>query len=119
MIKIIRVKLCIRSRKVIMSYTNKYETCKICGDYDRIEDHKCAPKMYFRHPDWGEEWNEIYAYDMKDAAKRFAVMYNEDGDYSLMNDTEEVIIRDGTVEKVFKISAEPSIEYYAEEKEKE
>ena len=74
-------------------------------------------KFYFKHEDWGEEFQPIEAFDMEDAAEKFAERYNEDGDYCLMNHSEDVLISDGTIEKVFTVYAEPTVNYSAYEKE--
>jgi hypothetical protein len=91
--------------------------CPTCKEFvfDGIV-HRCEPIYYFKHENWGEEFQEIRAIDFDDAAEKFAKLYNEDGDYSLMNgDTEEVIISDGKTEKKYKVSAEQAIEYHVEE----
>lgn len=69
---------------------------------------------FFKHDDWGDDWQEICADDFEHAAKRFAEIYN-DGDYALMDDEQTVIISNGKIEKTFVISAEPSIKYFARE----
>lgn len=91
--------------------------CNICGEWVlRVVGHKCLPIMYFKHEDWDDEWQEIRARDYEEAALKFAEIYN-DCDYALMNHDTDVIIFDGEEEKVFTVSAEPSVEYYAREKE--
>ena len=99
-----------------MSEFGDFKKCNICGKYDWDKKHKCPPIMYFKHENWGEDWEEIRAYDHKNAAEEFAKMYNEDGDYSLMNSEVEVFISDGKIEKIFVVSAEASIDYWVEEK---
>ena len=93
-----------------------YKKCEICEEYDWIDSHKCPPKMYFKNENWGDEWQEIHARHMRDAAIRVGKMYNDDGDYALMDDEIEVLILDGKTEKLFIVSAEASIEYHAQEK---
>lgn len=94
-----------------------FSKCRECGEYDWVKKHKCPPVFYFKHDSWGEELQKIYAHSFEDAALRFAKKFNEDGDYSLMDDgKEEVIISDGVTEKIFIVRAETSIEYYADEK---
>ena len=84
------------------------------------EPHKCPPLFYFRHENWGEELQEIRATDFEDAAERFAKMYNEeDGEYCLLNEEEDVIISDGKIEKKFIVSAEQSVDYSVSEVEEE
>lgn len=91
--------------------------CKICNEWDWGDGHhKCPPVMYFKHEDWDDEWQEIRARDYEEAALKFAEIYN-DCDYALMNHDTDVIIFDGEEEKAFTVSAEPSIDYHATEKE--
>ncbi len=94
------------------------EDCKICGElkFD-WKDHNCPLIFYFKHEDWGEEFQEIRAWSFSDASARFAEMYNEEGDYTLMNNTVEVLISDGQEEKKFKVSANTEICYSSEEVE--
>jgi hypothetical protein len=90
--------------------------CKTCGDIDWQDGtHKCPPIFYFEHENWGEEPQSIRARDFEDAAKKFAAIYNEDGDYTLMGNEEKVIISDGITKKTFIVSAEQAIDYYAKE----
>jgi len=95
-----------------------YKKCDICGEWDWSNTHKCPPIMYFKHENWGEDWEEIRAHDHEDAAEKFAEMYNDDGDYSLMDLEVDVLISDGKIEKTFVVSAETSIEYFVKEKNK-
>lgn len=86
-----------------------FDKCNLCNEYVWLDKHKCAPIYYFKHPNWGDEFQEIRAHSFEDAAEKFAKTYNEDGDYALMNKSEEVIISDGKTEKKFRVSAEPDI----------
>lgn len=92
----------------------EYEKCLICKEY-HWTDKPCNPIYYFKHEDWGDDFQKIRAYDFEDAAKKFGIKYNEYGDYALMNDSVEVIISDGNTEKKFNVSAEPVINYHVEE----
>ena len=94
------------------------EKCTDCGGYKYDwREHHCAPIYYFKHEDYGEEFQEIRAYSFDDAAENFAKQYNEDGDYSLMNNSIDVIISDGKTEKKYTVSAEPDIHYSVDEVE--
>ncbi len=93
---------------------HKFERCKICKEC-HWTDKSCNPIFFFKHENWGNEFEEIRASNFADAAKKFAILYNEDGDYSLMNDNEDVIISDGKKEIKFNVSAEPDICYYVKE----
>jgi hypothetical protein len=88
-----------------------YERCASCKEW-HWKDKPCPPIYYFKHEDWGDAFEEIRAYDYEDAAERFAKQYNEDGDYCLMDSSTEVIISDGKIEKNFRVSAEPDINYH-------
>jgi len=85
--------------------------CPICNQYDFPDTHKCPPIYYFKHPHWGDEFQKIHASSFENAAEEFAKIYNEDGDYYLMDNEEIVIISNGKIEKTFKVSARQSIEY--------
>jgi hypothetical protein len=91
----------------------------VCGEYDffgEVLRHRCKPVMYFKHEDWGDEWQPIRAYDHEAAALRFAEKYNEEsGECILMDSEETVTISNGVTEKVFVVSAEPSVSYDAYE----
>ena len=92
-----------------------FARCDTCGEYGWTDEHKCSPFFYFTHENWGDEPQKIMAKDFDQAAMRFAALYNEDGDYALMNDSIEVIISDGGTEKKYMVSAEPDIYYRADE----
>ncbi len=49
----------------------------------------------------------------------FAQLYNEDGDYALMDSSEKVIISNSKKEKLYIVSAEQSIRYFVKEEQKE
>jgi len=83
-----------------------YKKCDICKEWDFLP-HACKSIFFFKHENWGDDFEE--------AAENFAKLYNENGDYALMNNSEEVIISDGKVEKKFRVSAEQYINYSAEE----
>ncbi len=93
-----------------------FKQCETCKEY-HFTDRKCKPIFYFKHDDWGEEWQEIRAVGFEDAADNFAKYYNEDADSHspLMNNTGEVLISDGETEKKFRVSAETDIRYSSEE----
>ena len=94
-----------------------FEKCKICGEYDFLSKHKCPPIYYFKHESWGDEFQEVRAWTFDGAAEKFARMFNENGDYNLMDCEEEVIISDGETEKRFVVSAEQDISYSVTEVE--
>ena len=94
---------------------SNYNKCPTCKEYVWTEKHNCPPVFYFKHENWGDDFEEIRAHSFEDAAERFAKLYNDDGDYSLMDNEEHVIISDGKTEKKFIVSAEPDISYHVSE----
>lgn len=59
-------------------------------------------------------FKELDAYDEEDAAKEYAKYYNEnDGEYSLINNSISVLVREGDdgVIKIFSVSGEPDVYY--------
>jgi hypothetical protein len=93
-----------------------YIKCELCKEgYFDWQTHKCKPVFFFKHENWGEDFQKIRANSFRDAAEEFAKLYNADGDYSLMNSSENVVISDGKVEKKYRVSAEPDIYYNIEE----
>ena len=94
-----------------------YEKCGTCKEYGFTDTHKCKPILYFKHENWGDDWQEIRGLDFEEAAENFAKRYNENGDYPMMNgdNTVEVLISDMKTEKKFIVTAEASIDYHVEE----
>jgi hypothetical protein len=93
------------------------EYCDTCGEIDWLDGkHRCPPMFYFYHESWGENGGKLRAWTFEEAARKWGALYNEDGDYALMGEYEEVKISDGATEKIFKVTAETSIEYTAFEK---
>jgi hypothetical protein len=93
--------------------------CKICGEwkYD-FREHKCPPVFYITHEEYlGDEKKKIYAWTFEEAAKKYGEKYNSNGDYSLMNDSIDIVVSDGKTEKKFSVSAEPDIHYSVSEVE--
>lgn len=100
-------------------YSN-FLVCETCKQYywlNANRKHTCPPKMQFKYEYWGDEWQDVYAHSMDDAAREIGRRYNDNGDYSLMDEEIEVIVKHEGVEKTFIVSAEMNIEYYANEKE--
>jgi hypothetical protein len=93
----------------------EFNRCSLCKEF-HWDNQKCNPIYYFKHEDWGDDFQEIRASSFEDAAEKFAIKYNTNGDYNLMDNTIEVIISDGKTEKKFDVSAEPSINYHVKER---
>jgi len=94
-----------------------FALCPNCREYDWLEKHRCAPVFYFKHPNWGDEFQKIHAYTFEEAAENFAKKYNEVDHYLMDGEKEEVIISDGKIEKTFIVHAEQDVAYFADEKE--
>jgi hypothetical protein len=91
-----------------------FEKCSICGEYDFVDRHVCPPTYYFKHPDWGDEFETIRAYSFENAAEKFAEKYFEDEPID-DNCNVEVLISDGKTNKMFRASASIDIYYDARE----
>ena len=99
-----------------MEKTSDYDKCETCGEWGFMNKHTCPPVMYYKHEDYGDEWQEMRGRSYRDVALKFAEKYNEeDGEYCLMNSDTKVLISDGTTEKKFLVYAEPSVEYFEKE----
>lgn len=66
------------------------------------------------------DWSEVYASNESEAAEKCAEQANECNEYYMMNDTYPVWVRSYPWKaeekpKRFKVSAEPSVNYYADE----
>lgn len=96
---------------------SNFGICKLCGEYASLDRHECPPIYYFKHEDWGDEFQAIRARSFEGAAREFARRLNENGDYVLMDNEEEVIISDGKEERLFVVSAEQVIDYIVRQKE--
>lgn len=71
-------------------------------------------KYEYNIPSRGSDyWAYIEGYDEEDAAINAGQHYNEDGDYTLMNDSILILIREKEEAPVhiFSVSAEPDIHY--------
>lgn len=67
-------------------------------------------------PSWnGDTWHEYEGYDAEDAAMEAGKEYNEDGDYTLMNDSIFVLVKEteNSEPVIVSVSAEPDIHYSA------
>lgn len=93
-----------------------YNKCDKCGvlhwDYE-----KCADEYTVFHDDYLDECGEkVHGYSFEDAAERYAKDYDEDDHPLLDGDPVEIEIEDKDgLRKRFRISAEPSIDYYVDE----
>jgi len=82
-------------------------TCEKCGELKLPMTKVCHCQPFYIVSDEGE--SKIYAGNEEQAALKYAEKYNENGDYSLMNETMDIEV-DGVP---YKIGAEPDIHYRA------
>lgn len=91
------------------------DKCEKCG-YEHFNFERCPETYYFKHGWWGDDWQEIGAYDYDEAAEKVAAMINEDEP-----ETGEIIKRipiankDRTDIRYFSVEAEYSLDYYSTE----
>ncbi|MES2829653.1 MAG: hypothetical protein V4687_15940 [Bacteroidota bacterium] len=84
--------------------------CTECKEFH--SDGKCLPVYTVTYDDYDKK---IGAHGHWDAAMKFGEHYNSNSDYCLMNEEIEVSVEFEGVTKRFKVSAEPSIDYNADE----
>lgn len=94
----------------------RYSRCDSCCSWHW--SHKdCPPEWVIYHPEYmGRDTKTVRADSAEQAALVYAELYNESGDYSLMNGNNAVIIveREGQ-QHSFTISARLSIDYEAKQ----
>ena len=92
---------------------SRFILCPLCNEYHWSD--KICPSIYsVKHED---DLYEIRAYSFEVAAEKWALEYNQQSDYALLTDCENIIVSDGVEEKEFRVSAEESIEYFVNEVE--
>ena len=92
-----------------------YKFCKECKCF-HYTDRECPPIYSVFNPDYSDK-TPVHANSHYDAALKYAEDYNVNSDYCLMSETVEITVEKDGVKKVFKISAEPSVDYSANEVE--
>lgn len=97
----------------------EYNRCPICNEYAMLNSHTCPAKYYFKHPDWGEEFQEIRAYSFEGAAEKFAEKYFEDLEIDGYGEEVSVVISNGKEEKKILIRATLTVDYEVEEVEED
>jgi len=89
--------------------------CEKCREFRFIEfggkPVKCHCKPFTIIDEDGDEHESVYAMDESGAARKYAEMSNVEGDYYLMDNSVNILVNG----KAFRISAEPDINYNAEE----
>lgn len=98
-----------------------YKFCKTCKGF-HYTDKECLPIYVVFHPDYlDEDGREVRGHNHYDAALKYAQQYNSETDGELMDEygTEgegvKVTVVRNDVKKVFRLSAEHSIEYNIDE----
>jgi hypothetical protein len=94
-----------------------YIKCRNCDNF-HYEENECQPAWFVFHEDYlGEEPRKIHARRAEDAATKYGEYYNTNGDYRLMDEPICVFVTTitGKGKKQYKVSAEPTIDYYANE----
>jgi hypothetical protein len=84
--------------------------CKKCGEYRQLSIGECNCREFKIIDENGDEHDEIYAADEREAALKYAEKANIDGDYYLMDDHVEIEIGG----KKFNIGAQPHVHYWAD-----
>ena len=90
--------------------------CNICKEYYFSDKHYCGTKYEIWTDEEGDsrEYGSCYyGQNAENAAEKWAKNYNEDGDYSLMNEEKIVIVLNTETNQEIKVvvSAEPDIYY--------
>ena len=97
----------------------KMSYCKECGVFWYYEGEHNHFDVYEVKCDDDDEddWIEIKGMDHEDVAERYGVRYNEDGDYSLMDNEITVEVRKQGEKKIkkFVVGAEADIRYNTSE----
>lgn len=94
---------------------SEYNFCKTCEGF-HYTNEQCPPVHYVFHPDYlGEEGKSVRGFNHYDAALRYAEYYNTNADYALIGESIEITVVRNDIKKVYKISAEASIDYSADE----
>ena len=98
------IKQCERCKEFIFRNFNGDQVCR-CKPFSIVDEND-------------EDCGTYHALSDEYAAEKYAEESNESGDYYLMGESVIITVTDSDgVEKKFKISAEPSINYSAEEVE--
>lgn len=98
-----------------------FQRCSICGKYDWLAKHKCAPVWEARihEAKWEEDWTEVHASDAEEAAETFCEQHDCDGEYNIVQSgSAEVEVRKQGEDAVtlFDITAETIPQYSAYER---
>lgn len=98
-----------------------YSFCEKCEDYKTLPCNcitwlVCPLDEYFEGMPDGD-YLDVYSDFPEDAAEKYGKSYNEDGDYSLMNDSITLVVVHPITREVkhYQVSAEPDIYYSTEE----
>jgi hypothetical protein len=87
-----------------------FDQCRKCHQYAFLGRHTCHPFTVECEGETEERWG----YDEENVAKSYAQNYNECGDYTMMDGEPIEVTVNG---RLFRVTAEPSIDYYVTEVE--
>jgi len=92
--------------------------CPECGDatFDGIKHH-CPDVYYFWHPDYGDTMTKVHAWTFDHAAEEVCEkLFESDPE---LERPETIVVTDGSKRKIYRVQAEPTIEFNATELEDE
>ena len=92
-----------------------FDKCPICGEYDFLDKHKCAPIYRVFDLDEGHD-SEVRAHGFESAAEKYVQENDGDWEYSVAEGQaiELYVSKDG-VTKLIKVTGENEPVYYTEE----
>lgn len=90
-----------------------FAECSICGSNDFLDKHDCGEKYVIFHEYTGVEGEVRYGHSAFEAVEKWAVTFNEDGDFALMNTSVVVEVqKEGSDKKrKVRVGAVPSVNY--------
>jgi hypothetical protein len=92
--------------------TIKY--CEECGEpmFTNIKHH-CADPYYFWHPDYGDTMTKVHAWTFNHAAEEVCEkLFESDPE---LERPETIVVTNGREQRIYRVQAEPTIEYNATE----
>ncbi len=98
-----------------------YDFCEKCGDFKTVPCNCIAwlvcPLEEYEEDMSDGDYSDVYSDFPEDAAEKYGKSYNEDGDYSLMNESITLIVVHPVTRetKQYKVSDVPDIYYSTEE----
>lgn len=88
-----------------------YKRCEKCSE-QHWTNIDCEPEYRVSMQDYDpDDYTSVRAVSFEDAAQKYAIDYNEDGDYDLMGETRDIKVQKEEETKYFNIGAEPDVNY--------